>query len=47
MVQTTLGPLRTQDGEPGTITRQALSLVEKAKPVQVRFTLCLRDQWNM
>ena len=27
-----------------TITLQALSLVEKAEPVQVRFTLCLRDQ---
>ena len=27
-----------------TITRQALSLVEKAEPVQVRFTLCSRDQ---
>ena len=30
-----------------TVTLQALSLVEKAEPVQVRFTLCLRDQWSM
>ena len=30
-----------------TITLQALSLVEKAQPVQVRFTLCLRDQRSM
>ena len=30
-----------------TITLQALSLVEKAEPVQVRFTLRLRDQWSM
>ena len=29
------------------ITLQALSLVEKAEPVQVRFTLCLRDQQSM
>ena len=26
------------------ITLQVLSLVEKAEPIQVRFTLCLRDQ---
>ena len=38
------GPLHTQDWEPVTITRQALSLVDKAEPVQVRFTLCSRDQ---
>ena len=30
-----------------TITLQALSLVEKVDPVQVRFTLRLRDQRNM
>ena len=31
-----------------TVTLQALSLVEKAGPVQVRrFTLCLRDQRSM
>ena len=30
-----------------TITHQALSLVEKAEPVQVRFTLHLRDQQSM
>ena len=31
-----------------TITLQALSLVEKVEPVQVRyFTLRLRDQWSM
>ena len=29
------------------ITRQALSLVEKAEPVQVCFTLSLRDQRSM
>ena len=29
-----------------TITLQALSLVEKAEPVQVRFPLRLRDQWS-
>ena len=39
-----LGPLHTQDWEPVTITFQALSLVEKAEPVQVHFTLCLRDR---
>ena len=30
-----------------TITLQALSLVEKLEPVQVRFTLRSRDQWSM
>ena len=30
-----------------TITLQALSLVEKAEPVQVRFILLSRDQWSM
>ena len=30
-----------------TITVQVLSLVEKAEPVQVRFTLCLKDQRSM
>ena len=38
------GPLHTQDWEPVTITLQALSLVEKVGPVQVRFTLRLMDQ---
>ena len=33
--------------EPMTITLQALSLVEKAEPVQVRFTLFLRDHRSM
>ena len=42
-----LGPLHTQDREPVTITLQALSLVEKEEPVQVRFTLCSRDQKSM
>ena len=40
-----LGPLHTRDWEP-IITLEALSLVEKEEPVQVRFTLCLRDQRN-
>jgi hypothetical protein len=39
-------PLHKRDWEPVTITLQALSLVEKAEPVQVRFTLRLRDQWS-
>ena len=39
-----LGPLHTRDWEPVTSTPQALSLVEKVEPVQVRFTLHLRDQ---
>ena len=38
------GPLHTQHCELVTITLQALSLVEKTEPVQVRFTLLLRDQ---
>ena len=42
-----LGPLHTWDWEPVTITLQALSLVEKVEPVQVRFTLRLRDQHSM
>ena len=42
-----LGPLHAQDWELVTMTLQALSLVEKAEPVQVRFTLRLRDQWSM
>ena len=37
-------PLHTRDWEPMTITLQALSLVEKEEPVQVRFTLRLREQ---
>jgi hypothetical protein len=41
------GPLHTQDREPVAITFQALSLVEKAEPIQVRFTLRLRDQRSM
>ena len=41
------GPLHTQDWEHVTITLQALLLVEKAEPVQVRFTLCLRVQWSI
>ena len=46
-IDPTLGPLHTQDWEHVTITLQALSLVEKADPVQARFTLRLRDQWSM
>ena len=42
-----LKPLHTRDWEPVTITLEALSLVEKAELVQVRFTLRLRDQWSM
>ena len=42
-----LGPLHTRDWEPVIITLQALSLVEKAGPVQVCFTLRLRDQRSM
>ena len=42
-----LGPLNTWVWEPVTSTLQALSLVEKAEPVQVCFTLCLRDQRSM
>jgi hypothetical protein len=42
-----LGPLHTWDWEPVTITLRALSLVEKAEPLQVRFTLRLRDQQSM
>ena len=42
-----MGPLYTWDWVPVTITLQALSLVEKAELVQVRFTLRLRDQRSM
>jgi hypothetical protein len=43
-----LGPLHTRDWGPVTIALQALSLVEKAEPVQVHyFTLRLRDQRSM
>ena len=42
-----LGPLHTQYWEPVTITLQALSMVEKAKLVQVRFTLYLRAHRSM
>ena len=38
-----LGPIHTRDWEHVTIALQALSLVEKAEPVQVR----LRDQRSM
>ena len=38
------GPLRTPDWGPVTIALQALSLVENVEPVQVHFTLRLRDQ---
>jgi hypothetical protein len=41
------GQLHTRDWEPVTITLRALSLVEKLEPVQVRFTLHLRDQRSM
>ena len=41
------GPLHTWNCEPVTITLQALSLVEKVEPVQVRSTPRLRDQWSM
>jgi hypothetical protein len=41
------GPLHTRDWGPVTIILQALSLVEKPEPVQVRFTLRLRDQRSM
>ena len=40
-------PLHTRDWEPVTITLQTLPLVEKAEPVQVQFTLRLRDQHSM
>jgi hypothetical protein len=47
-VTVTEGPLHTRDREPVTTTLQALSLVEKAEPVQVRFFTLrrLRDQWT-
>ena len=48
----TIGDLSTghfthETASPVTITLQALSLVEKTEPVQVRFTLRLRDQRSM
>jgi hypothetical protein len=46
-VQGCLGLLHTRDWEPVTIALQAFSLVEKPEPVQVPFTLCLRDQRSM
>ena len=46
-VYTKLGPLHTWGWEPVTITLQAFSSVEKAEPVQVHFTLRLRDQRGM
>ena len=42
-----LEPLHTWDWEPMTIIFQALSLVENAEPVQVHFSLRLRDQRSM
>ena len=36
-----------ENREPVTITLQALSLVEKTEPVQIRFTLSMRDQHDM
>ena len=39
--------LHTREWEPMTNILQALSLVEKAEPVQVCFTLRLRDQLSM
>ena len=39
-----LGPLHTREWEPVTVALQELSLVEKAEPVQVHFTLRSRDQ---
>ena len=42
-----LGPLHTRDREPVTVTLQGLSLVENVEPVQVCFTLHLRDPWSM
>ena len=42
-----LGPLHTRDREHVTITLQTLSLVEKAAPVQVSFTLNVRDHRSM
>ena len=41
------GHFTIQDWEPVTTTLRALSLVETAEPVQVRFTLCLRDHQSM
>jgi hypothetical protein len=41
-----LGPLHTQDWGPESMALQALSLVKKAKLVQVCFTLLLRDRLN-
>jgi hypothetical protein len=41
------GLLHTRDWEPVTSTFQALSSVEKAELVEVRFTLRLRDQRSM
>jgi hypothetical protein len=42
-----LRPFHTRDWEPMTNTLQALAFVEKAEPVQVCFTLRLRDQHSM
>ena len=43
----TQGHFTHETWEPVTITLQVFSLVEKAEPVQVRFTLRSRDQLNM
>ena len=42
-----IGPRSTRDWGPVTIALQGLSLMEKAEPVQVRFTIHLRDQRSM
>ena len=41
------GNLHTRNWEPVTITLQALSLMEKAEPIQVHCTLCSRDRRSM
>ena len=45
-ILTYLRPLHTRDWVPVTIPLHALALVGKVGPVQVRFTLHLRDQWS-
>ena len=40
----TKGHFTHETESPWTVTLQALSLVEKVEPVQVRFTLRLQDQ---
>ena len=46
-VEPTLRATLHRDWEHVTITLQALSLVEKVEPIQICFTLHLRDQGNM